>query len=376
MPSLDALKTLEKSLTENRDADDNLVGSQGAEFYNQMKDDPQIESLLVNIKSLIVSAKFYVDSESPEIAQRISDELGITVPDEGGDNEQAYGVSWYYFLTRALTAAEFGYSLHEILWELSDDPMPQLIIGDFRFLPQTTISEISERRGNEIEYAQQHDLSMQKGATIPGYNLFRYIPDPSTNSPYGRSLIRSAYGGWTDKQSARTIAKIAMLRNAILTPIISHNFENSQAQMTVEKALEAWADGKLKYLLLPEDVMPGFFESEQSSLEIREMFGLYNAEMAKSSGQIFIEFGLGRAGNQALLEHLIDLFFRQVNSYAKLFCGEFTNTVLKRWLDWNLGTDSARPHTKLTFEEIEGLGKMKIDDDAPDSDEAPMSLEY
>ena len=132
------------------------------------------------------------------------------------DNIGGMSQSWEDFIAEALSKLQYGWSYHEIVYELRDGRVM------WRKLPirgQDTLCrwEFDEHGGVQamVQYVQGY-----KTVAIPIAKALHFRTSAKKNSPQGRSVLRTAYRPWWFKKRIEEIEAIGVERDLAGIPII------------------------------------------------------------------------------------------------------------------------------------------------------------
>ena len=306
-----------------------LSGLSAIKTYDEMRrSDATVNAALNAVKLPILSADFYVDPASDderdkEVADLVYDCL-------------FHIVDWDKFLEEALTFLDFGYDVHEMVFE------PREINGQLRialvklgYRKQTTIQKWETRDG-------QPGISQRDNTggdySIPAAKLVRFTHKQEGDNYEGISILRAAFKHWYIKDKLYRIDAVGHERHAlgvidVTTPVGAKDEDKKKMRQYVRN-LRA---NEESYIEHPEGWVVQFLDMKANSLkDVEPSINHHDRQIMKNVLAQFLEIGAaGGTGTRSTSEDHSRLFELAVQSVARRIVQVLQNTVVRTIVDLN-----------------------------------------
>lgn len=317
-----------------------LTGKKAIDAYDQMRrSDATVNAALNAVKLPILSADFSLDPASDddadkEVAEFIEDCL-------------FHIVDWEQFLGEALTFLDFGYDVHEMVFE------PREINGTLRialvklgYRKQTTIEKWETKDGKPG--IQQFDNTGHT-YSIPAEKLVRFTHKQEGDNYEGISLLRAAYKHWYIKDKLYRIDAVGHERHALgvidVTTPVGATETDKKKMRTLVRNLRA---NEESYIEHPEGWIVAFLDMKANSLkDVEPSINHHDRQIMKNVLAQFLEIGAaGGSGTRSTSEDHSRLFELAVQSVARRIVQVLQNTVVRTLVDLNF-TDREYPTLRV-----------------------------
>jgi phage gp29-like protein len=317
-----------------------LTGKSAIDAYDQMRrSDATVNAALNAVKLPILSADFTIDPASDddvdkEVAEFIQDCL-------------FHIVDWDQFLGEALTFLDFGYDVHEMVFE------PREVNGTLRialvklgYRKQTTIQKWETTDGKPG--IQQFDNTGHT-YSIPAEKLVRFTHKQEGDNYEGISLLRAAYKHWYIKDKLYRIDAVGHERHALgvidVTVPTGALEEDKKKMRQLVRNLRA---NEESYIEHPEGWIVAFLDMKANSLkDVEPSINHHDRQIMKNVLAQFLEIGAsGGSGTRSTSEDHSRLFELAVQSVARRIVQVLQNTVVRTLVDLNF-TDREYPTLRV-----------------------------
>lgn len=333
----------------SEDYNPQLNGKNAIRIYEQMRrSDATVNAALEALKLPIMNADFIVDPAS-------DDEADKEVADFVYDCLH-HVIDWDKYLTEALTFLDFGYCVHEMVFE------PREINGQLRI----ALAKLGYRKQTTIEAWQTEDEKpgitqrdqFGKAFSIPEAKLVRLTRKQEGDNYQGISILRSAYRHWYIKDKLYKIDAVGHERHALgvldVTTPTGATEKDKKKMRQLARNLRA---NQESYLEHGEGWVVQFLDNKAGSMrDIEPSINHHDRQIMKNVLAQFLEIGsAGSSGTRSTSEDQSRLFELAIQSVAKQIVSALQNTVVRALIDLNY-TD--RPYPTLR------VGKIS-DDNVP-----------
>lgn len=377
---------------------DALVGRQGLNIYSEMRIDDQVKPALMLKKYSILASGWEIQSVSDTPEDELKAEfIRFAFEQMEGSIEQA--------LLSISSALDFGFSLSEINWQLSDiEP----------FIDKIIIKNIKTKHPRDFEFEVDkfnnilpdgiHQQSTGKKLKIDKFLHYAY--DSDFGSVYGLSDLRAAHRAWFSKSVILKGWKIYIERFAMPTPVALYTTKARMAQQDILntilknlsfrshiimpkdmidelKFLEASGQGSeifnksiayfdraiVRSLLVPDQMGLGGEEATGSMAKAKQHFNIFLLSILK------IQKDLSETViKEQLIKRLIDFNFSDTKIYPKFvfmpLIEEDKQALATIWIDAVMkGVVSQDLADKNLFRKLVGFPEKDRDDEIPEQDE-------
>lgn len=317
-----------------------LNGKNSIKIYEQMRrSDATVNAALESIKLPILNADFIIDPASDderdhEVADFIYDCLH-------------HVVDWDKFLTEALTFLDFGYCVHEMVFE------PRSINGKLRialvklgYRKQTTI-EAWETPDHQPGITQRDALGQERG--IPAVKLVRLTRKQEGDNYQGISILRTAYRHWYIKDKLYKIDAVGHERHALgVLDVTTPKAATEKDKKKMRQLARNLRANQESYLEHPEGWVVQFLDNKASSMrDVEPSINHHDRQIMKNVLAQFLEIGSsGSSGTRSVSEDQSRLFELAVQSVAKQIVSALQNSVVRALVDLNF-TDREYPTLRV-----------------------------
>jgi SPP1 gp7 family putative phage head morphogenesis protein len=305
-------------------------------IYEDMCNDDQVGICLQLKKDLIVGDGGMivpVDEEQEELANDLEALLF-----EKGD------VPFDQNIEELLSGIEFGFSLGEKIFKLSDDG--QLTLGQLKVRHPNSWLIHQDDHGNVTKYEQ----TTSKGAiSVEPKRLLHYINNPKFQNPYGKSDLRTAYNAWFAKR--QVVKYMAIFLEKAASPIPVGRYDKNAPPDMATRLLEILRRFQTKTAItIPKEVEVDFLEAKNNGDVYVKAIHLFNMFIGRS---LFIPDLLGfsgaeiGAGSFALGKEQMALFFKHIARRRKVIEGLIDKHFIQPICVYNYGFMESYPKFKF-----------------------------
>lgn len=317
-----------------------LVGLQGIEVYEKMRNDATVRASLWAMKLPLLAATWYVHPAA-------EDDKKATMHKEFIEEELFYGTShtWEEFLRNVFNYLDFGHYVFEIVYKLRPDGK----IGWRKFAPRLpkTIQAWETKDGQPG--IRQWTLDKAE-SNIPMEKLLVFVNEKEGDNWYGRSLLRSSYRNWYTKDALYQIEAMALERQGIGIPYVKvpkgASPADEAASVEYLRNLRANEEGYLKW---KEDWEFGFLQMGAGSrLDPSKTIEHHDRQILKNVLAQFLQLGSGETGSFALSKDQSQLFILSLQYVATYVAAVISQYAIRRLIDINFGVQEAYPELRVT----------------------------
>lgn len=324
-----------------------LIGKKGLDIYDQMrKSDATVKAALQVIKLPILGANWRMQSFSDDPQDELINDF------------VSYNMFEIFpfddFLRQVLTFLEFGFSVHEIIWD----------IIEWNGQKYTGLQQLAWRRQSTIwQWALDNgDFGVKQfvpGGSdggfkeIPGDKVLIFTNEREGENYAGVSILRPAYKHWFFKDAFYKIQAIAAERNGVGIPVVK--VPDAAKPEDVEKMRELARNTRANeqgYIEVPKD-----FDFEFADMKGRNIKDLnpdinhHDRQIMKSVLAQFLELGSADAsGSYNLSTDQSRLFMQSIQWVAKYVAQIVNQELIPKLVDLNFGNVKGYP--ALAFEKI------------------------
>lgn len=322
-----------------------LLWRRGIDVYDHMRrSDASIQAMLKVVKHPLLSATYDIEPASDEefdqyVARFVKNELF------------SRNVTWYRFLRDALGKCDFGFSVFEKTYELTD----------FENQPRVGIKELGWRKQWSILRWEMSDgtpgVSQQLLGSlvdIPQEKLLVFVNDREGDNYQGISLLRYVYKSWDLKKSIENLMIVDFMRS-LGFPIVEYNPDTSKNdQEKMENVLKNFRAHERQYMMFPL----GKFKVDWMKISantdnyIRALEHIQK-EIDKSILAQFLDLGgsRGSSGSRALSEDHSQLFEKALEAIINEIVDEINGNLIQQLCDLNW-SQMPNGYPKLTYSNI------------------------
>lgn len=306
-----------------------LMWRRGIEVYDHMRRDASIQGMLKAVKHPLLAATYDIQAASDEefdqfVMRHVKNELFDR------------NVKWRDFLRDVLGKCDFGFSLFEKTYELTQ----------FEDKPVVGIKELGWRKQWSIlRWATSQD---QPGVTqelltgpvdIPEAKLLAFVNDKEGDNYSGISLLRYAFAPWDRKKSLDNFLMVAASRS-LGFPIVEYFEDNDKKDHDrVENVLKNFRSHEQQYLFFPM----GKYKWDWGKIETNIKTDLlpaiehYQQEINRSVLAQFLDLAGSRsggtAGSHALSEDHSQLFEKALEAIVNEIVDKINTDLIQQLCD-------------------------------------------
>lgn len=320
-----------------------LNGKRAIKIYEQMRrSDATVNAALDAIKLPIQNADFIVDPASDDAAdQEVADFVYDCLH---------HVIDWDKYLTEALTFLDFGYCVHEMVFE------PREINGQLRialvklgYRKQTTI-EAWETEDHKPGITQRD--AEGKAHSIPEVKLVRLTRKQEGDNYQGISILRTAYRHWYIKDKLYKIDAMGHERHSLgVLDVTTPKGAQEKDKKKMRQLARNLRANQESYLEHPEGWVVQFLDNKANSMrDIEPSINHHDRQIMKNVLAQFLEIGSsGSSGTRNVSEDQSRLFEQGVQTVARQLVTALQNTVVRALVDLNY---TNRPYPTLRVPKI------------------------
>jgi len=323
-----------------------MRGKQGLRLMDIMRrSDATVRATLQVCKLPILSTQWNINPAS-------DDEQDKFVADFVKRELMARNVNWHDFLREALTMFDFGHSVAEKVYELTEYEGKQLIgIGKVSFRKQTTIQQWETRDGKP---GIQQLLTDGQNVDIPMAKLIVFTHDKEGENYEGVSLLRFAYKHWDIKDKLDRINAVALEKLAVGVPVLKKPANADQEDLDKARAsLRQFRANEEGFQEIPEGWSLEMLDMKgNSTRDVIPSIQYHDRQITKSVLAQFLELGASDAsGSRAVSQDHSKLFLLSEEATAKNLQSTIQEQLIKQLCDLNF-TELKNGYPKLEFARI------------------------
>lgn len=330
----------------------NLVGVRGNEKYEIMRrSDSTVRGALQVCKLPILSttwrvapAKLSDGTITPE-AQAKADFINRELFDRK--------VNWRAFLKMALTQFDFGHSVFEKVFELTEYE------GKLRW----GIAKLASRKQVSISKWQTSDgqpgitqVVPGKNVSIPRDKLIIFTFDKEGENYSGTSLLRYIYKDWDIKDKLTLVNAMALEKLGVGVPIVTNKENVTPAPGDEDKAINALMNMRANnrsYMKIPNTMNVEMLDLKgNTTKDVIPTLNYHDSRIMKSILAGFLEIGgSSGSGSQALSTDLSSLFMKSEEAVANDIVWTVGEDLIHQLCDINW-TDMSEGYPTLEYGQI------------------------
>jgi SPP1 gp7 family putative phage head morphogenesis protein len=271
-------------------------------IYQEMLKDDQISVCLQLKKDLILGAGFDIissESSQKDMAKEIDSIL---------TNETECPFSGY--IEEVLSAYEFGFSISEKIFKLTDDN--RLAVKALKTRHPNSWLLYQDDFGNVTKYEQN---SVKGNIDVNPKALIHFINNQKFQNPYGQSDLRTAYAAWFTKRQVVRYYGIFLEKGC--SPIPVGKYDAKSPPGTAAEILDILKKFQTKTALsLPKNIDVEFLEAKSTGEAYEKAINIFNMFIGRA---LFIPDLLGLTGGESgggsysLGKEQMKLFFMHIN---------------------------------------------------------------
>lgn len=310
-----------------------LTGLNAIRIYDEMRrSDATVSATLKAVKLPIKSTKWFVEAASTEDKDV---EIKAFI-----DYNLFDCIKWQQTLNEILTHLEFGFSVHEMVFEPRIvDGHERIVLKKLAFRKQTTITAWEAADGKPGVTQMTPD---GKQLHIPLNKIVVFTNEQEGDNYAGRSILRAAYKHWFYVDKYYQIDAVATERQALGVVKIHHpKAADDKAIRAAERAARNLRANEEAYVREPEGWDINFMDMKAGTLkDTTPMINHHVREIGKNVLAQFLELGAqGGSGSRATSEDHSKLFLMANESIAAGIA-DTMGYVIKTLVDLNFDVDA------------------------------------
>lgn len=331
--------------------------TQRLRLYSQMVDnDATINATLNAVKAPVIGGEYYIEPAS-------SDQLDKDIAEFVEFNLfEAQSVTWLQFLEEILTAAEFGFSVFEKVWEDREwTPRRSManagiytMLQKMAFRPQTTIQKFlyDDNGGPKgVTHLLQNPNKPSGGNNVKDIDIDKLIIFTNKKrggNLEGKSVLRTAYKHWYYKEGLYKIDAIQKERHGIGVPEVTLPVGHTTADETrAEELVRNLRTNEYAYIVKPFGFEVGFAELSGNPVDVMKSAEHHDLLIAKNVLVQFINMGQGDGGgSRATAGTQMDFLLKAIRHTADKVCEALNLYLIPQLVGYNFST-TRFPHIKV-----------------------------
>lgn len=262
-------------------------------------------------------------------------------------------INFQGFLRQALTMFDFGFSVFEKVFELTEfNGKTRIGLQKIASRKQTTIYlwEMSDGQPGIVQQtvAARYD--------IPWDKLIVFTHDKEGDNHQGISLLRYVYKDWDIKDKLTIVNAIALEKMSVGVPVIKQDpanpgsITNPTDEQAAEKALQEFRANEKGYLKAPPGMIIEMLDMKANTTkEILPTLNYLDSRIAKSVLAGFMEIGgSSGSGAKALAQDLTSLFMKSEEAVANVIKATVTEHLIHQLVDLNY-SDLPNGYPELSY---------------------------
>lgn len=319
-------------------------------IYEEMINDDQVSVCLRLKKDLVLGDGFMIQPQGDnqeEITEYLKDCL-----------QNKYEGDFSEDLEAILTAYEFGFSLTEKVFKISDDSM--LCLKQLLTRHPSTWLIHQDDKGRVSRYEQR---TVKGSIDIAPSSLIHTVNDKRFQNPYGTSDLRSAYNAWFTK--LHIIRYFSIFLEKAASPIPVGRYDKSAPAGTADNLLNILKKFQTKTAIaLPKEIEVEFLEAKNTGEAYKSAIHLFNMFIGRS---LFIPDLLGFTGSEtgggsySLGKEQINLFFLHIQRRRNALENAINKEIIKPIIQYNFGDVENPPQFKFKpLDDMKALEFAKV----------------
>jgi hypothetical protein len=336
-------------------------------FDRMRREDPQVGSVLQAVMRPIQQVEITLDDAGvrPEVAQQISDDLGIPIKGKPfvAPVRTKGRFSWTEHVRLALLMLVFGHSVFEQVFEI--DAFGRTRLRKLAYRPPRTISEFEIERDGGLAAIKQQPLgltsthaagAMPGGVRIPVDRLVVYVNEREGANWIGVSILRAAYKMWLLKDRTLRVQALAAERQGLGLPIYTSapppegaSYEDKVAWLDaeIERGLDIAKGsraGDTAGAALPHGASLTFQGVAGKLPDLDKQIRYYDEQIGRVALTHFLNLGGDDStGSYALGDTFAKFFTGSLNAIAEQIVTTAQQHVVEDLVDANWGPNEPAP---------------------------------
>ncbi len=310
-----------------------LRGLLGLKTYDRMrKNDGQVRGILRLVKTPVLAARWYVDTEDES-------KRGEIIRDHIQNCLFKYmTTSFPEFLTEICAMLDFGYYPFEKVFDFRDGKVIWR-----KFAPRHPMDVVHwnfDEHGGPRSVTVRDALNILREVEIPMYKLALFTYDKEAGNVTGVSVLRSAYKHWYYKENFYKIDAVQKERHGVGVPIIKlpSGFNTKDASLAEEMGRNLRTNEKAHI------VLPPFWEIMMLKMEGNPVDALKSAEHhdLMIARNILAQF-MNQAGGGNSIVSQQDMFLKATRYIADTIRDVINRYCIPQLVMWNWGERDIYP---------------------------------
>jgi phage gp29-like protein len=332
---------------QNEEYNTALLWRRGIDVYDHMRrSDASIQAMLKVVKHPLLAATWDIEPASDE---EFDQYVARFVRSELFDRN----VVWSRFLRDALGKCDFGFSVFEKTYELTEfEQQARVGIKELGWRKQWSILRWEMSNG-------QPGVSQQllgELVDIPQEKLLVFVNDREGDNYQGISLLRYVYKDWDLKKSVENLMIVDLMRS-LGFPVVEYNDQASKDdQQKMENWLKNFRSHERQYAFFPVGKFKiDWMKVDSNTDKFIQAMEYLQHEIDKSILAQFIDLSGSRSGgsggSRALSEDHSQLFEKALEAIANEVVDELNGNLIQQLCDLNW-SNMPNGYPKLTYSNI------------------------
>ncbi|MFB6518589.1 DUF935 family protein [Streptomyces sp. NPDC056401] len=320
-----------------------LMGWRGLKMYDEMrKSDGSVKAALSAIKLPVKAVPWFVEpaSDSPQ-DKEIAEFAEHVIFDV---------LRWKTILGEILTHLEFGFSVHEKVFDVQVvDGTERIVLKKLAFRKQTSIDKWTTKEG---EKGVTQTLSRGGSVSIPIEDLVIFTNEQEGDNYEGISILRAAYKHYYFKNNFYKVDAIANEKHGLGVVEVVYPANATQGDKTAaETAAQEVRANERSFLSHSEQWTTGFMDMKANTLKSTEpSVNHHDRQISKSVLAPFLDLGAtSGSGSRAVGDVQLELFEKAVQAVIEQVADTFNQYVMKDLIDMNFNVTD---YPKLTTGQV------------------------
>ena len=303
------------------------------------------------VRSTLQVCKLPILSSSWDIEEASDDKNDVLIADFVRHELFERNLNFHDFLREGLTMFEFGHSVAEKTYELTDfEGSPRIGIKKIGFRKQRSILQWEQRNGKPGITQQLVGDTVD----IPIEKLIIFVNDKEGDNYEGISLLRYAYKHWDIKDKLDIINAIALEKLAVGVPVLKKPADADQEDLVKARdALRNFRANEEGYQEIPVGWELEMLDMKANSTkDVIPTIQYHDRQIQISVLAQFLSLGGSDAsGSRAVSEDHSKLFLLSEEATAKNIQSTLQEQLIKQLVDLNF-TDLPNGYPQITFSKI------------------------
>jgi len=332
----------------NEEYNPKLLWRSGIDMFDHMRrSDATIQALLKVAKHPILSATWDIEpASSEEFDQYVARFLRSELFDRN--------VVWYRFLRDVLGKLDFGFSVFEKSYELTEfEGQPRVGIAELGWRKQWSILRWETGQGDPGVTQQL----LGELVDIPQEKLLVFVNDREGDNYQGISLLRYVYKDWDTKKYIENLMRVVAMRSAGVPVFEYFDAADKVQQDKIKDILSNFRANEKQYIMYPSQAGKLDWMKIDTNIQrdLIPMLEYLQHEIDKSILAQFLDLAGSRSGgsggSRALSEDHSQLFEKALEAVANEIVDELNSNLIQQLCDLNW-SEMPNGYPKLTYSNI------------------------